>query len=389
MTLPKDQTPDPAQTLRCWHATTQPFAERILAEGLIPREGRIYTSLHPYWPIVLKRDQTRRFTLMGIELPLTGSDAWSFGTDFGLGAWETFLRRPVAAAHIVDRVDGDDDCAWPRFAGARGAARCQPLPALAALDGYDGWFSDPALFSQRCQELALGPDGNRAALAAVYLNHFQPVEESAAMLRRVASGLAHAIVASPTIHPGSLRAIADVLNHKRIDWVGAALQIPLAPLPLPRLALSVALARFATTSAESRDALLRRLRDVLPAPQARRFAAVCGLMQGVLPSVADLADADTETMDAMIDVVRLGQLGTVRGKSALDAIERLPTELADTALLELLRHRRAVPSRARRHLDRKLKRRVPRITPTLTAIANETDGRPRQVARWLLGDGRS
>jgi hypothetical protein len=51
----------------------------------------------------------------------------------------------------------------------------------------------------------------------------------------------------------------------------------------------------------------------------------------------------------------------------------------------LLRHRRAVPSRARHRLDRLLKLRVDRIAPALVSIAEGSDGRPRQVARWLLG----
>jgi hypothetical protein len=377
---------DPRTHLLCWHATAIANYDAILANGFRAREERVYVAVHPTHPLWLGRKFNHPCVLFTLALPLTGDQAWTIGSDCMIGHWECYLRRAVPRTCIIDHCEPEAAAAWPRFGVSGMAARSQIVPGLDATGGYAGWLPDPVDFLKRCRETLceFSSNGTTAVLAALYLAYDRSKTTETAATDMVSSAMLHALVSDSHVDPGTRRAAADILAHHSVSWLPRAARLP-PPASFAHALLVTALGRRAPGSDQDKDTLAGACSRALDERRARHLAAfdivLCG---GKLPAQA-FSDADSHTLTGLVDVVRQVPLGTAIGKCALDAIASLPESLADQGLVELLRHQRAVPSRARQHLAMLLGSRVDRIRPALQVIAESMDGRPQRIALRLLG----
>jgi hypothetical protein len=381
---------DPRRSMICWHESHVGNHEGIFAQGFRTREERLYVALHPGWPMILGRKFAKRFTLYALEIPLVGPEAWTIGVDCIIGLWECHLRRAIPRERIVDHVDSDEPRAWPRFARGDGEARREPLPAeFPKLERYPGWIPDVDRFLGNCREAIAehARDAAAAVLGALHLVHSNAGHAPTSDIPLLGDVLPRLLVEDHRLDPGTRRAAADVLMREEIVWLPLATRLA-PPRTLLHAALLAAFAHGAPRhDRAAKDAFARMCASGLEERHARHLGVIHELLRGGRLASRDLADADAQTMEALVQVVRQVPLGTDGGRRALDAVAAMPEPLADLGLVELLRHRRSVPSRARRHLVQLLRSRVPRIRAALEEIAASMDGQPQKQALWLLGKG--
>lgn len=379
---------DPRLHFVCWHESRIANHESILAQGLRPREERIYVALHPHLPLHLGRKFAGHFALYTLVLPLSGPDAWTIGVDCMPGMWESHLRRPIPREAIVDHFDATDPAAWPRCEGRDGPPRRAPLPMdMAVLEGYPGWLPEAGPFLERSRAAVTehAKNGPTAVLGALYLIHGSACKPPPADVDLIGRSLPRILVEDLRLDPTTLRAAADVLSHLGVAWLATAATLS-PPRTIQRASLLAAFAQETPKRDEpNKDPFLRACASALPERHARHLHVIHGLLRGHEVQATDLHDADAPTMEALVQVVRQVPLGTAGGHRALDAVAAMPEPLADLALMELLRHQRSVPSRARRYLVQLLRPRVPRLRAALEHIVATMGGRPHKHALWLLG----
>jgi hypothetical protein len=372
---------DIRESLLVWHASPAEARAAIERDGISIVQEAIFVGLHPGIPAgYAEKHQPGGYFISLLALP---HDQWRWGWDgdYELSLAEGYVRRSAGRQTIVEMVDQPEAVRRQHMRSPddgrdeRGAPWC-----WMGQFGYDGWL-DEALLAAQCDAMLEEETRPwRWVLGAAYL-HFASRACRAPRLKRMCAAL-RAALASPLPLPDSAVALA-VEVWKRADnhWASTLAGEDLRAVPFRRLGQL-----WAWLSASGDQNACRRLRDGMPSWQSH-LDALTALMAVPFNDYGaryHVDHADPQLVECLVTILTHGPMHNARAAAGIRAIDRLADELADPALLELLRRLRFLPGRARRCIPQALLPRASRLKGALETIAAQRRGSIRATARHIL-----
>lgn len=364
--------------LLVWHATALPARAAIEQGGISIINEAVFVALHPAIPIGLYQQFCKEgYVISLLALP---HDAWQWGWDgtYELAVNEGYLRKPVPRGNMLEIVDQEEALRRQHLRTADG----QPHGAFGDWNrGYAGWLDEDMLIEQCETILRESTNPQRQLQACAYWYFAQ--EQSRRHGPPIADRLC-AILSSAQPLPESAASLAmQIWPHEDPAWISHMAAAVTSRIPFSRICHL-----WATVCTYGDDESCRQFRENVPEYQQRldELAKLMALSPHDYGAVITFSQPDAELARILVTLLTHSPMHNARAMAGIAAIAQLPDELADAALLELLRRNRFVRSRARRHVHLALQPRAERLQVELRAIADRfTAGSIRSAAEHIMG----
>lgn len=369
--------PDLAQCIYVWHSSPVEAKEAIERDGVSVRREAVWVSLHPGVPVSFAKSYTHGFFLSSMALSYERwRCGWQGNCIFCLR--EGTLYLPVARAEMVEiltaeAVDARIVASGLYHAQKQFGERVSPFSNYVRLDGYHGWL-DEQMLVQSCREVLeeIGAPAERRVLAGAYWFYLPYPERR--KLQALAVNALTAVLAGEGALDGSVAGMAcEVLakEEEQLPLMGDWQCAPKSRLYFLRL----------WGGGKLWNRLPEAVQHSLDAQHLGSLEALWKMMKG---EEAEPVAQDEELAQGLVDSITHGAVGNLPGKRLLALTCRLPPDLADRCLLELLRRLRWMPSQVRKDVEMALSDRQERLEKELMEIAGKHKGLPETAAQRIL-----